>query len=85
MIEIKDLLAKFGNILLKEELKKELVRDTISKAINFEIKPEDIKIKKGVIYLNIKPIYKNEIFLKKEQIMSELEKTLGQKSPKKIM
>ena len=85
MIEIKDLLEKFGNILLKEELKKSLVRETISKAINFQISPEDIKIKKGIIYLNIKPIYKNEIFLKKDQITQALEKSLGKKSPKKIM
>ncbi len=85
MIEIKDLLERFGNILLKEELKKEAIREIISKNINLKIKPEDIKIKKGVIYLNIKPIYKNEIFLKKDQITLELEKSLGQKSPKKII
>jgi hypothetical protein len=85
MIEIKDLLEKFGNILLKEELKKEAVREVIAKAINFPIKKEDIKIKKGIIYLNIKPIYKNEIFLKKDQILKELEEALGQKSPQKII
>ena len=85
MIEIKDLLLKFGNILLKEELKKEIIRETISKAINFEIKPKDLKIKKGIIYLNIKPIYKNEIFFKKEEIFKKLEESLGKKSPEKIM
>jgi len=85
MIEIKDLLAKFGNLLLKEELKKELIRETISKAINYEIKGEDIKIKKGVIYLNIKPIYKNEVFLKKEEIFAELKSVLSQKAPEKFM
>ena len=41
---IKDLLLKFGNILLKEEVKKDLIRETISKAINFQIKKEDIKM-----------------------------------------
>ena len=85
MIEIKDLLLKFGNILLKEEVKKDLIRETISKAINFEIKKEDIKIKNNVIYLNIKPIYKNEIFLKKDEIFNELKILLAQKTPEKFM
>ena len=85
MIEIKDLLARFSNTLLKEEIKNEAIRDVLSKAINFEIKKEDIKIKNNVVYLNIKPIYKNEIFIKKDEIMSELEKSLGKKSPGKIM
>jgi hypothetical protein len=84
MIEIKDLLERFGNILLKEELKKEAIKEILSKAINFEIKKEDIKIKNGVVYLKIKPIYKNEIFLKKDQIIQEVEKSLGLKSPKKF-
>ena len=85
MIEIKYLLERFGNILLEEESKKELIRETISKAINYKIKPEDIKIKKGVIYLNIKPIYKNEIFFKKEEIFNELRELLSQKVPEKFM
>lgn len=85
MIEIKDLLFKFGDLLYKEELKKELIREIISKAINLEIKPEDMKIKKGIIYLNIKPIYKNEIFIKRDEIFSKLEEQLNQKSPKKII
>ncbi len=85
MIEIKDLLARFGNILLKEELKKDLIRTTISEAINYDIKSEDLKIKKGVIYLNIKPIYKNEIFIKKDEIFEKLKDLLDKKAPQKFM
>jgi len=81
MIEIKDLLAKFSNVLLGEEAKKESVREAISSTIGVEIKSEDIKIKNGVIYLNIKPIYKNEIFIKRDQIFLKLQETLGKKSP----
>jgi hypothetical protein len=84
MIEIKDLLLRFQNLLLGEEVKKEAVRATISKYINFEIKPEEIKIKNGIIYLDLKPIFKNEIFLKKDQIFSELNKSLGKKAPDSI-
>ncbi|MCE9585657.1 hypothetical protein K8Q94_03495 [Candidatus Nomurabacteria bacterium] len=81
MIEIKDLLLRFSNILLSEEIKKKAIRDIISEIIKTDIKSEDIKIKNGTIYLNIKPIYKNEIFLKQEKIFFKLAETLGQKSP----
>ena len=84
MIEIKDFLLRFGDILLSEEIKKEAVRNVISKTIRMPIKKEDIKIKNGTIYLNIKSIYKNEIFLKRDKIFSLLKETLGRKSPQDI-
>jgi len=84
MIEIKDLLARFQNILLSEKGKKEVIRKVISGVIKTEISSEDIEIKNNTIYLNIKPIYKNEIFLKQEQIFSKLEKSLGKKAPQDI-
>ena len=84
MIEIKDLLSRFENILGTEEAKKEAFRKIISETIQVEIDNKDIQIKKGTIYLNIKPIYKNEILLKRNQINSKLEELLGQKSPQDI-
>ena len=84
MIEIKDLLLKFNNILLSEEVKKESIRKIISEIIKTQIKTEDIKIKNNTIYLNIKPIYKNEIFLKKNKIFSKLKEVLGKKIPQNI-
>lgn len=85
MIEIKDLLVKFSNLLLSEEMKKEAIRNIISEVIGVKIKKEDIQIKKGVIYLNIKPIYKNEIFIKQEQIFLKLKESLGKKTPQNIL
>ena len=84
MIEIKDLLARFSEILLGEEGKKESVRNAISGAINIEIKSEDIRIKNNIIYLNIKPIYKNEILLKQDRIFFKLKESLGKKTPTEI-
>jgi hypothetical protein len=85
MLEIKDLLERFSNILLGEEGKKEIIRKIISEVIKVEIKSEDIKIKNGTIYLNIKPIYKNEILLKQEKILAKLEETFGKKSPTALL
>lgn len=84
MIEIKDLLSRFNNILLSEEGKKESIRSAISEVIGVEIGSRDIKIKNNIIYLNIKPIYKNEIFLKQDRIFLKLQESLGKKAPKNI-
>jgi DNA replication protein DnaD len=84
MIEIKDLLVRFNNILLSEEGKKDSIRKAISETIKIEIKSEDVKIKNNIIYLNIKPIYKNEIYIKQEEITSKLEVLFGKKAPRDI-
>lgn len=81
MIEIKDLLLRFQNIFLSEEIKRETVCNIISQIINLPLKKEDVEIKNNTVYLNIKPIYKNEIFIKKDIISDELKKALGNKSP----
>ena len=85
MIEVKDLLERFNSILLSEESKKESVRRAISEVLRTEINSEDVKIKNNVVYLNIKPIYKNEVFLKQEQIFKRLEELfLGKKPPREL-
>jgi hypothetical protein len=84
MIEIKDLLARWSGILLSEEVKKETTRKIIEQVINVPIKSEDLKLKGGTIYLNIKPIYKNEIFLKQEKILENLEAAFGGKAPTEL-
>ncbi|MFA6257602.1 MAG: hypothetical protein WC671_01155 [Candidatus Paceibacterota bacterium] len=81
MIEIKDLLARFNNILLSTEGKKEIIRKTISEVIKVEIKSEDVQIKNNIIYLNIKPIYKNEVFLKQNKIFLKLKESFGKRTP----
>lgn len=80
MIEIKDLLLRFSNILLSEEIKIEAIKNVLYKITGLEIKNKDIKIKNNAVYLNIKPIYKNEIFLQKEKITSLLGEALGKKT-----
>jgi hypothetical protein len=79
MIEIKDLLGRFQNILLSEEGKNEAVREVISEVIKTKISSKDIKVRKGTIYLNIKPIYKNEILIKQEEIFRKLQELFPDK------
>ncbi len=84
MIEIKDLLSRFDKILLSEEVKKESLIDVLEKVIGIRLKPEDVRIKDDTAYLNLKPIYKSEILLKKDEILSRLEEA-GKKMPQKIV
>ena len=81
MIEIKDLLTKFNNLLFSEEIKKSAIIEVLNKVVGLKIESKDLKIKNNIIYLNIKPIYKNEIFLKQDKILSELKEIFGKKTP----
>ncbi len=81
MIEIKDLLLRFNNILISESVKKESIREIISEVVGVRLELKDIKIKNNIIYLDIKPIYKNEILIKKEIIDFKLKESLGKKAP----
>lgn len=85
MIEIKDLLLKFNNLLFFEEVKKNSIKEVLNLIIGIQIKNEDIKIKNNIIYLNIKPIYKNEILLNKDKIFLKLKEKLGKKTPQEIV
>jgi len=84
MIEIKDLLSRFNDILIGEEGKMEYIRSAISSVVKVEIDIKDIKIKNNIIYLNIKPIYKNEILFKQEEIFLKIKEFLGKKTPREI-
>ncbi len=80
MIEVKDLLARWGSILLSKESKVETIRSVISSVVGVNIDSEDIKISNNTVYLNIKPIYKSEILLKKDRIDSLLEEAFHKKN-----
>jgi len=82
MIAVKNLLARFEKILLSEENKRESVRQALAEALNLEINPADVRIKNNTVYLRLKPIYKNEILLKQEQILGRIQELLlSQASP----
>ena len=84
MIEIKDLLSRWSKILSSEESQAETIREIISSVVGVDIKSGDIKIKNNTVFLNIKPIYKNEIFLKRDKIDVLLEQAFGVRSPQDI-
>jgi hypothetical protein len=84
MIEIGDLLGKWSYLLVSSEAKTEQLRNIIGEIIGIKIKPEDISIKNNVLHLNIRPIYRSEILMKREEILFKLRESLGAKCPSDI-
>lgn len=84
MIELKDLLGRVGDLILSGERERNAVIDVVAKVVGIKVEKEKIKIKGGVVYLDVKPIYKNEILLKREEIISGLRELLGERSPQDI-
>lgn len=81
MIEVKDLLEKFSKLILSEEGKRNSVAQAISNVLRTDINPKDVRIKGNTVYLNIKPIFKNELLLKQEKIQTELTEAFLGKNP----
>ncbi|HPS21474.1 MAG TPA: hypothetical protein PLO44_01555 [Candidatus Paceibacterota bacterium] len=78
MLEIKDLLNRFSKIILSGEAKKQAIKEALYEAAGILVDTKDISIKNNIVFLNIKPLYKNEIFLKKEKIFSVLKNKIGE-------
>ncbi len=84
MIELKDLLTKYNNFLFSEDEKKETIKKIIFETTRLHIATSDIELKGDNVFLHTKPVYKSEIFLKREQIDLLLEQTLGNKKPTRL-
>ncbi len=85
MIELKDLLSRFDKILSSNTARKNIVAETIKEVAGLDVETKNINIKGDTIYLFIKPIYKNELLLKKDMFFRELEKKLDKNTLKKIL
>lgn len=74
---IDQFLEKFKKILNQTSFQKESILSVISEEINFQLTPENIKIKNNIVLLvGVSPLIKNEIFIHKEKSLQKL-KDLG--------
>lgn len=82
---IGNFLERFANFRPSKKLIKEQSAQIISGLLNVEINPEDFEERDGVLFLkSANPALKNEIFLKKNQILEALRDKLGSNSPRDI-
>lgn len=77
-------LAKYKNLKPADDFKKETVKDIIFKIVGLEIDKKNISVVNQVIYLNISPKAKAEIYMNKNRIIKELSEILDKAAPKDI-
>jgi len=81
MFNISSYLEKFKKIYSTNLYFKETVIKAVKETTGIDVDKESINYKNGVLTLNVKPIQKSELFLKKKLILSRL----NEKSSSKIV
>jgi len=76
MRTISELLEKFKKILQTNSQVKDLFVRVLKGELNYDADTKSITLKDGIIYMSDKPIVKNEVFMKKEKILTELNQLL---------
>jgi hypothetical protein len=67
---IKDYLEKFKIILKEKDENIDLIINVIYQHINFKLNKNNITIKNNIIFIKTSPIIRNEIFIKKQDILN---------------
>lgn len=71
---ISDSFSSYQKLILKKEGEMELINTTINRNTNFSLTKKDFSFKKGIVIIKTTPKKKLEIFLKKDKIITELNK-----------
>lgn len=85
MLNIKDFLVKFKTLTIPQETARNIISAAILKKTGKKIDIGAISIKNNIAYIKTTPLFKNEIFLLRKDILEETEITLGNKTPKNIL
>ena len=78
-------LQKFENLGLKEFLVKEEVSKIIEKICSVKVSTKDIDYNRGKLTIKGSRSLKSELFMKKEEIIEEIEKNLTKTKVERIM
>ena len=78
MFNISSYLGKVNSLLTHSVLNKEVVIEIVKEEVGIDIHSTDVDIRGGVIYFSVSPLYKNEIFLKRDLILQELRRQIPQ-------
>ena len=84
MLRIDKYLERFKNLKPGKKVIKEDVVKIISNIIGLDIKEYNIDIKNNTAYIKTEPIIKNQIFLKKQQILKQFLKEISTKNLRDI-
>lgn len=73
---ITSFLEKFKKIIFQKEEIKNIISRIISEEINFQLEKDKIKIKNGIIFVEGSPVLRNEVMIKKKQILIKIKNLL---------
>jgi len=82
---LQNYLEKFTKLKPPHKYPKEVFTEAVKKTTGILINEKEVEISGFNIYIKTKPIYKNEIFLHKEDILKLIKGKLKDKSPKNIL
>ena len=77
-------LDKFKNLIGASKFQKDAVVSVVRDVAKINLKENDFEVKNFIIKLNTNSLIKNEIFMRKQKILSTLQSALGSKAPKEI-
>jgi len=77
MFNIAQYLEKFKNLGGTEKGLKEALVFAVKKVVGVDIESRNITLKDGEAIIKVSPIIKNTIYIKKNQIMKEVEEKIG--------
>ncbi|MDD5152535.1 MAG: hypothetical protein PHS95_00835 [Candidatus Pacebacteria bacterium] len=72
MLRLTELLGRFSRLTNTEKAKKELIGAEIAKIVGVSVEPENISFSKNTIFLNVPPVVRTEILLKKQEILEKI-------------
>lgn len=75
-MKINFFLEKFQKIIHDEIYSKKLVCEVLYQVLHKDFSPDQIKISKGVLYIQTDSFVKNEIFLRKNKILEGVSRVL---------
>ncbi len=76
MLPLHQLLARFKNLTNTEKVKKELIVEVFVKN-KIPVNLKQVSFSKNTVFVNVPPIIKTEILLKKNELLTEIQKIPG--------
>lgn len=81
---IGDFLKKFKNLVPFEKTIKDNLIQIIKEETGILLPKESISFHNNVVFINTIPVIKNELFMRKQRLLSEMKKRNGNNSPQDL-
>lgn len=81
---IKEFLQKFSHLTLPDDTLKRLFVELVDQDFGLKIERSQLMVRNGVLFVNVSPTIKSELYLRKHKILTKLKDTLGSKAPQDI-